>query len=188
MVNDSANQAMASQIKNLEEKTGRSFDEWIKIVKDSDLEKHGELVSMLKEKYGIGHGYANLVVHSARESHAGFSEEANLVNEQYKGKENLRPLYNKLMKEVNGLGKDVEVSPKKAYVSLRRKKQFAIIQPSTKTRIDLGLNLKDVAATGKLEASGSWNSMCSYRVKLEDEKAIDDEVIHWLKKAYEQAG
>jgi predicted transport protein len=179
---------METQVKNLEEKTGKKIDEWIKIVQNSKLEKHGELVNMLKEKYGIGHGYANMVVHTAKQSHAGFAEEEDLINEQYKGKESLRPWYDALMKIVKSLGKDVEVSPKKAYVSLRRKKQFAIIQPSTKTRLDVGLNLKDVTPSGKLEAAGSWNGMCSHRVKIEDATQVDAEVAQWLKTAYEQAG
>jgi predicted transport protein len=188
MSGDAIKQAMETQVKNLEEKTGKKIDEWIKIVQNSKLEKHGELVNMLKEKYGIGHGYANMVVHTAKQSHAGFAEEEDLINEQYKGKESLRPWYDALMKIVKSLGKDVEVSPKKAYVSLRRKKQFAIIQPSTKTRLDVGLNLKDVTPSGKLEAAGSWNGMCSHRVKIEDATQVDAEVAQWLKTAYEQAG
>ena len=94
----------------------------------------------------------------------------------------------KLMKSINGFGKDVEVSPKKAYVSLRRKKQFAIIQPSTKTRLDVGLNIKGMAPSGKLEASGSWNAMCTHRIKVEDAAGINDELIGWIRQAYENAG
>lgn len=177
-----------SQIKNLEEKTGKKWSEWIKIVQDSKLEKHGQMVSMLKEKYGMGHGYANMVVHHAKQSHAGFADEADLISEQYKGKEELKGWYEAMMKEVKELGNDIEVSPKKAYVSLRRKKQFAIIQPSTKTRLDVGLNLKNVEPSGKLEPSGSWNAMCNYRIKIEDGKDVNKEVFKWLKTAYEQAG
>jgi len=89
---------------------------------------------------------------------------------------------------VGAFGKDIEVSPKKAYVSLRRKKQFAIIQPSTKTRLDVGLNIKGLAPSGKLEASGSWNAMCTHRVKVEDVSGVNDELIGWIKQAYENAG
>ena len=188
MATDAIKNAMDTQIRNLEEKTGRKLDEWIQIVNSSGLQKHGEMVSMLKEKYGMGHGYANMVVHTAKQSHAGFSEEETLINEQYRGKEAMRPWYDAIMKEVKNFGDDVEVSPKKAYVSLRRKKQFAILQPSTKTRFDIGLNLKDVTPGGQLEDAGSWNSMCKYRVKVEDEKDINSDVIGWLRKAYEQAG
>ena len=188
MATDTVKTAMDSQIKNLEEKTGKKLDEWIQIVNSSGLQKHGEMVAMLKEKYGIGHGYANMVVHTAKQSHAGFSEDETLVNEQFKGKEGMRPWYDAIMKEVQAFGSDVEVSPKKAYVSLRRKKQFAILQPSTKTRFDIGLNIKDTAPGGQLEDAGSWNSMCKYRIKIESEKDINSDVIAWLRKAYEQAG
>jgi len=73
-------------------------------------------------------------------------------------------------------------------VSLRRKKQFAIIQPSTKERLDVGLNIKGVAASGNVIAAGSWNAMCTHRIKVEDAKMITKDLISWIKKAYEQAG
>jgi len=92
------------------------------------------------------------------------------------------------MKHVNKLGKELEIASKKAYVSLRRKKQFAIIQPSTKTRLDLGLNLKGKETTERLEASGSFNSMVSHRVKLTDVKEVDKEVIAWIREAFDAAG
>lgn len=177
-----------SMIANLEEKTGKPFSHWIEVVKRSGLEKHGEIIKMLKTDHGFTHGYANLVAHKARQSDAGSAGDTDLVSAQYKGKEDLRPLYDSLMKAVDKFGKDVEVAPKKAYVSLRRNKQFAIVQPSTKTRLDVGLNLKDVKADGKLEAAGSWNSMCTHRVRVESASDIDKQVIAWLKQAYDNAG
>jgi predicted transport protein len=152
------------------------------------VEKHGELVSMLKEKYGIGHGYANMLVHKAKETGAASSADNELVTEQYKGKEALKDLYDLLIKEIQQFGNDVELSPKKAYVSIRRKKQFAILQPSTKTRLDIGLMLKDTAATGKLEAAGSWNAMCTHRIKLESKDDVTPQLIKWVKQSYDLAG
>jgi hypothetical protein len=82
----------------------------------------------------------------------------------------------------------VEVSPKKTYVSLRRSKQFALVQPSTADRLDLGLNLKGVAATGRLEPSGSFNAMCTHRVRLGAEYGgVDAAVRKWLQRAYDAA-
>ena len=188
MSNDSLKQAELNQVKNLEEKTGKKIDEWIKIANSSGFEKHGEILNFLKTKHGIGHGYANLVVHHAKQSHAGAeNNETDWIAEQYKGKDELKGWYDKLMKAINRIGKDVEIASKKAYVSLRRKKQFAIIQPSTKNRLDVGLNIKGLAPSGKLEVSGSWNAMCTHRIKLEDAKDINDELIGWIKKSYEQA-
>jgi Domain of unknown function (DUF5655) len=88
---------------------------------------------------------------------------------------------------VKSLGPDVEIAPKKTYVSLRRSKQFALVQPSTATRVDLGLNLKGVAPSGRLEASGSFNAMCTHRIRIEGPTDIDADVRRWLKQAYDAA-
>ena len=95
---------------------------------------------------------------------------------------------NQLIKEIKRFGSDVEIAPKRAYVSIRRKKQFALIQPSTKSRLDVGINLKGVDSSGKLEASGSFNAMCSHRVRIESIDNVTPDLIGWLKEAYEQAG
>jgi hypothetical protein len=180
--------ATATMIANMPEKTGKPLDAWLKIVTKSKLAKHGEIVSMLKTDHGMGHGFANLVAHKALASDAGSADAGDLVASQYAGpKAALKPMYDKLVGIVEGFGKDIELSPKKAYVSLRRSKQFGLIQPSTATRLDLGLNLKGVAPKGRLEASGSWNAMCSHRVKLAGADDIDAEVKAWLKQAYDAA-
>ena len=105
---------------------------------------------------------------------------------EYAGaKAGLRPLYDQLLAAIQKFGKDVDVSPKKAYVSLRRNKQFALVQPSTATRLDVGVNLKGTEPTGRLEASGSFNAMVSHRVRLSKATEIDKELLGWLKQAYE---
>jgi hypothetical protein len=72
-------------------------------------------------------------------------------------------------------------------VSLRRSKQFGLLQPSTATRLDVGLNLKGVPASGRLEASGSFNSMCTHRVRVASAKDVDAALVSWIRMAYEQA-
>jgi predicted transport protein len=175
-------------IANLLKNTGKSLEEWIKIVRSTGLEKHGEMIKFLKTEHEFTHGFANLVAHKARESDAGSAEDTDLVDGQYEGKEQFRPIYDDLIKEITKFGKDVEIAPKRAYVSLRRKKQFGLIQPSTKTRLDIGINLKGKNPEGNLEASGSFNSMVSHRVRVESKADIDKNVIKWLKEAYDSAG
>ena len=180
--------ATASMIANMKTNTGKSLDEWLKVVTKSKLAKHGEIVKMLKADHALGHGFANLIAHKALSSDAGSSDGDDLLAAQYAGaKALLKPVYDKLIAIAEGFGKDIELSPKKAYMSLRRSKQFALIQPSTATRLDLGLNLKGVAPKGRLEASGSWNVMCSHRVKLEKAADVDAEIKAWLKQAYDAA-
>jgi hypothetical protein len=177
-----------SMLRNLEEKTGRSSGEWVKVVKATGLEKHGEMIKMLKRDHGFTHGYANLVAHEARRSGAIHADADDLIAGQYAGKELLRPISDRIAAAVARFGGDLELAPKKAYVSLRRTKQFSLVQPSTKTRVDVGLQLKGVAPTGRLEASGSFNAMVSHRVRVADEDEVDDELIAWLRGAYDLAG
>ena len=100
-------------------------------------------------------------------------------------KADLRPIYDALVAAARKLGKDVDSSPKKSYVSLRRNKQFGIIQPSTMTRVDVGINLKGVDPTDRLEASGSFNAMVSHRVRITDKSQVDSDLFDWLRQAYE---
>ncbi|MEM9382149.1 MAG: DUF4287 domain-containing protein, partial [Planctomycetota bacterium] len=178
----------ASMIANLKEKTGKTLPQWLKIARASGEEKHGALVKHLKSEHGVTHGYANLIAHEHLRSAASASTGDDLVSGQYsKKKEALRPIYDRLAKAVAGFGKDVELSPKKSYVSLRRSKQFGLIQPSTSTRVDVGLNLKGDPPSGRLEASGSFNSMVSHRVRVTSVDDVDDELIRWLREAYDRA-
>lgn len=176
-----------TMIANMPEKTGKPLDEWLAIVAASGLEKHGEIMKLLKGEHGMTHGFANLVAHYAR-NNTSFEAPVDPVADQYAGaKAGLKPIYDTLIGIVDKLGKDVEIAPKKAYVSLRRSKQFAIIQPSTKTRLDLGLNLKGVEPAGRLEASGSFNSMVTHRIRLSSPADVDKEVAAWLNQAYKDA-
>lgn len=177
----------AAMIANLKAKTGKTLPQWLAVAKKAKLAKHGELVKHLKGDHGMTHGFANLVAHHALRP-AGAPEGDDLVEQQYAGKKaGLRPIYDTLLAATGKLGGDVEVAPKKAYTSLRRSKQFAIVQPSTATRVDLGLNLKGEPVTARLEASGSFNSMVSHRVRLESAKDVDAELKRWLKAAYDRA-
>jgi hypothetical protein len=184
-------QAEATMIENLEAKTGRLLPQWIDLVKQSGLAKHGEIVAWLKSQHGLGHGYANLVVHKAKAAATPPGPAAagdDPAAEQYAGeKAALRPLYDALIAAVRAFGPDVELAPKKAYVSLRRGKQFALIQPTTRTRIDLGINLKGVAPQGRLEASGSFSTMVTHRVRVERREEVDAQLIGWLRRAYDAA-
>jgi hypothetical protein len=185
----SPEEGMATLIKNLELKTGKNLEAWIAIARNAGLEKHGQIVAFLKKEHGLTHGYANQIAQQAlrtKDSPASGSDE--LIEAQYAGtKAAMRPIYDALVAAISKFGKDVEFSPKKAYVSLRRSKQFGLIQPSTATRVDVGMNLKGIPAQGRLEPSGSFNAMVSHRVKVGAVAEVNPELIRWLRQAYEMA-
>lgn len=179
---------LESMLRNLKEKTGKDITAWVKLAKASGETAHGKIVAHLKSKHGLGHGYANLVAHTHLKTGAINADAGDLVAAQYAGpKSALKPWYDVLAKEIAAFGADVEFAPKNAYVSLRRSKQFGLIQPSTATRLDVGLVLKGVAAKGRLEDGSKWNAMCTHRVRVSSLAEIDKELVAWLKQAYSAA-
>ncbi len=179
---------VASMIENLKEKTGNTLEEWKVIIADQKLTKHGEIVKFLKEKHNITHGYASEIGLKVLGSDADSSANAeDFIESQYKGKENLKPFYDKLLAEISNFGGDFEIAPKKTYVSLKGKKQFVILNPASKTRFEIGFNLKGVEASGKLE-NEKPNGICSHKINLTDLTEIDQEVIGYIKLAFEKAG
>jgi len=189
----SVDKAIATQLANIEKRTGKTIDELAAIVQASGLTKHGELVAMLKSTLGMGHGDANTLVHTVRKT-AGpaaapdqpASPDA-LLDGIYSGpKAALRPIHDKLMAELRCLG-DFEEAPKKTYVSYRRKKQFVMIGPATNTRVEVGLNMKGVQATDRLVEQPA-GQMCNYKVKLTKAEEVDAELMGWIKTAYDSAG
>ena len=176
--------ALETMIANMPEKTGKSLEEWKQLLKKKSFEKHGEAMKFLKEEYQVTHGFANTIIQLSKEDNAAPSD---LIENQYKGKEILMPIYRELIAAVNELGSDVLVTPKKTSVSIIRKRQFALIKPATKTRIDLGLKFNDTPVTDRLGNSGPFGTMCTHRVQITDVKEVDAELKAWLKDAYKEA-
>jgi predicted transport protein len=110
-----------------------------------------------------------------------------LIENQYKGKEHLKPYYDKLIKAIQSFGGEFEIAPKKTYVSLKRKKQFVVMNPASKTRFEIGFNLKGVEPKGRLEAEKP-NGICSDKISLSAITEIDKEVIDWIRMAFDNAG
>lgn len=185
------NKAIETQLNNIQTKTGKNLKQLEAILKKSGLTKHGELRDMFKRDLGLGHGDANTLVHVLLGSHGaaqaeGKSDDA-VMDDIYTGpKAALRPIHEKLMQAINKLG-EFEIAPKKGYVSLRRKKQFAMLGPATNTRFELGLNIKDSLTDERLTVVPQ-PGMCQYKVKMTDAKEVDAMVIAWVKQAYDQAG
>jgi hypothetical protein len=146
-------------------------------------------MKLIRVEHGVSHGFANTIAIMYRQQ-AGetpSSGEAMLAAQLAGPKAAMKPLFEAVIKAAKALGKDVEIAPKKANVSLRRNKQFGLVQVSTKDRVDLGLILKGVPAKGRLEDGRSWNGMCTHRVRLASKAELDKDVLNWLRKAYDQA-
>lgn len=180
--------ALATQLRNIEGRTGKTQEQLIAYVRGSGLSKHSEIVSMLKSGLGLGHGDANTIAHLAKEAgKASESPSADPLDALYIGpKAGLRPIHDSLLTHMNKLGA-FEAAPKQKYVSYRRKRQFVMIGPATNTRVEVGLNTKELPSSPRLEKLPT-GQMCNFRVKLTDAAEVDSELVAWVKAAYDAAG
>jgi hypothetical protein len=184
--------ATETQLKNIQAKTGKTLDQLHAIIRKSGLEKHGQIVAMLKTEFGIGHGDANLLAHMHKQTDGGKAQPAatspdDATDQIYSGKKAaLRPIHDKLMNAIAKFG-DFEIAPKKTYISLRRKKQFAMIGPATQSQVEIGLNIKGIEGTERLQAEKP-GGMSQFKVRLAEPKEVDKDLIGWIKAAYDAAG
>lgn len=192
--------ATLTQLRNIQARTGKTIAELLAAVQASGLARHGERRSWLMEQFKLGYGDANTVVHFADKPLPDLGgdapaapvapaavHEGHALDALYTGaKAHLRPLHETVMQAVAALG-PCEQAPKKSYISLRRKKQFAMLGPATKDLIELGLNARDLPPHPRLKAMPP-GGMCQYTVRLGSAAEVDDTLAGWLRAAYQAAG
>lgn len=185
--------ATATQLANIEKKTGKSLAQLTAAIRTSGKAKHGEIRSWLMETYGIGHGDANTLTHFALKSDGASAAKAagatteDVLAEIYSGKKaQLRPIHDKLMAGIAKFG-EFEIAPKKGYVSLRRKKQFAMLGPKTNERFELGLNLKEDIKDTRVKPLPP-GGMCQYIAPLTSADDVDASLLAHVKRAFDAAG
>ena len=187
-----------SWLVSLPEKTGRSLDEWIRLVEEEGPASDNERRDWLKSQHGLGTNSAWWIVDRA----AGRSREdgdpvaylqaaEGYVSAMFSGKRAaLRPIYEMLLKLSMSLGDDVKVCPCQTMVPLYRRHVFAQIKPASNTRIDLGLALGDTPTPERLIDTGGLakQDRITHRIAITSPADIDTEVKHWLRFAYDIDG
>ncbi|MCB9917078.1 MAG: DUF4287 domain-containing protein [Planctomycetes bacterium] len=188
-----AEKAVATQLANIEKKTGKTIAQLKAAIAKCGKTKHGEIRTWLKETYALGHGDANTVTHVALQSDGASAAKAtgatpaDVLDGIYTGKKaHMRPIHETLMAAIDEFG-EFDIAPKKGYVSLRRKKQFAMLGPKTNDRFELGINLKEEVRHPLVKAVPP-GGMCQYIAALTSEKDVDARLIAVVKQAYESAG
>jgi hypothetical protein len=182
-------------LNKLPEKTGKTLDEWIALVKKEGPASEKEQRQWLKQNHGLGTNSAWWIAERAAgkgsedgDPDAYLEAAEKYVEAMFAGsKAGLKPIYDALLTLAKGLSKEVKACPCKTIVPLYRKHVFAQIKPSTRTRIDLGFALKDTQPTGRLISTGGFEKgdRISHRIEITSIADIDDEVKRWLIKAFE---
>ena len=182
----------AAIIANMPKKTGKTLAQWVEVLRRHGPTAPGDRMAWLKSEHGLGHFQAQVI---AQEAEGGGATEAleedpgDLAEAQYAGaKAGLKPIRDRLLEVVRSIDPEVRVEPCKTYIALMRKRQFAVLRPSTAHRLDLGLALQGVEPTERLQPARSLGTSrrITHRLALESPAQIDDEVIHWLKVAHRE--
>ena len=178
--------ARATQLSNIEIKTGQKLSTLCEQIGASGKLSHGEVRSWVMEKFGLGYGDANALAHAAKVETSPAPGDDPLAGIYAGKKEHLRIIHDSLIAAVGSWG-EFEQSPKKAYVALRRKKQFAMLGPKNASASELGINLKDEISSSRVIAQKP-GGMCQYAVVLTTADDIDTEVLGVLRQAFDAAG
>ncbi len=177
--------ALATQLKNIEARSGRTLAALQVMVAGCGLAKVSEQRSWLMQATGLGYGDANTVVMLVRQASAP-PPPADPLEALYTGpKAGLRPLHEALMAEIGRFG-PFEVAPKQKTVSLRRRRQFALLGPATKDLLEIGLNAKDLPDHPRLKKLPP-GGMCQATVRIATADEIDATLVGWLRAAYDAA-
>lgn len=192
------NAALLTQLANIQAKTGTPLAELHRAIEASGLAKHGERRTWAMERFRLGYGDANTLVATIGSIPAGLGgpgagagsvpqPDGDPLDAIYTGaKAHLRPLHDAVITAFRTLG-PFEIAPKKSYVSLRRKKQFAMVGPATKDAIEIGLNAKDLPPDARLKVVPP-GGMCQATTRISAASEIDAALGQWLKRAYDAAG
>ena len=191
--------ATITQLRNIQAKTGRSIADLHAVLAASGLTKTGERRSLLMAEFQLGYGDANAVAlfygkpvpplegGPTPSSAAPAAPAGDALDALYTGpKAALRPLHDAVLALVHGFG-SFEQAPKKTYISLRRKKQFAMVGPATRTEVEIGLNAKALPAHPRLRVVPP-GGMCTHTVRLGQLAEVDADLADWLRAAFDGAG
>jgi hypothetical protein len=191
---------MQKFVTGLKGATGRTLEHWLALIKKDGPDDEKACRAWLKEEHGFGTNHATWLAKRALGKDLGLGDDdpkvylkqaAQYVEAMFSGaKSSLRPIYDELLRIGLALGTDVKACPCTTIVPLYRHHVFAQLKPTTNTRLDLGLALRDLKTPKRLIDTGGFakKDRITRRIGLSTPEEIDDEVGHWLKTAYDMDG
>lgn len=173
---------------NVQAKTGKTPADFIRLAAEKGLTKHSEIMAWLKADFGLGHGHAQAITRVIMEADAPKVTRDEKISQHFQGAKSVwLPVYEGLVEQVRRFGDDTGTAPTNSYISfVRDGRKFAIVA-ITAARLDIGIKRKGVPAQGRYESAGAWNTMVTHRVQITDPAQVDEDLVSWLRLAYEDA-
>ena len=179
--------SLESQLANIQERAGRTLDELFSILQQSAAESPQELRDVLIDELDMERGDAETVVfaHKERGSDAPKTVRGELARIYSGEREELKRVHDRLMEKLNDLG-DFEVTPRDGYVALRRNREFATVGPAGVTELEITMEFDHADPPERLQRAEAADRS-RYSVRISDADEVDDELITWMRQAYEEA-
>lgn len=175
---------------NIKAKTGKTAEDFVRLAAQKGLLRPGvkaeQIVAWLKDDFGLGRGHAMAIVLVLKSASQPKQTREETVAKHFSGgRAKWRQPYDELLSRIRRFGPDISLEPTAAYIGLLRGgKKFAVVE-ITSGRLDIGLKLRGMRPVGRAQAAGTWNSMVTHRVGITEPEQIDDEMLSWLRQAYE---
>ncbi len=173
-------------IQTAKEKTGRTLEQWLPVVKKSGLTKQMEITNWLKAEHKLNHLQAQLLAGLyLNNGKPVYQNEASLLDNQFAKCEEMRPLFNAVSEMILKQFPDTQLIPKKTYVSFTATREFAAINIKPK-EIRLGIDLGDMAfhdTIQKTKLSGPMPRI-SHMAVITDIKQFDKKLIEYIQLSY----
>lgn len=176
-------------IQTAKEKTGKTLEEWLPVVKKSGFAKQMEITNWLKAEHKLNHLQASLLAGLyLNNGKPVYQNETSLLDNQFTKCEEMRPLYNAVSEKIMKAFPDAQLIPKKTYLSLTATREFAAINIKPK-EIRLGIDLGDIAFTETLQKSKLSGPMprISHMIILTDINQFDKNAHEYLQLSYNRS-
>jgi hypothetical protein len=168
-------------------KTGKTPEDFARLASRKGLARHGDIVKWLKSDFSLGHGHATAIAAVVTRKDVPKASADEKISALFgASKQHWRRPCESAIAKIKEFGSDAGAGVGGTYINLLRAgRKFAILQPSSSDRLDIGIKLKGASADERFEAAGSWNTALTHRVRIHEPGQIDRAVFSWLRRAYD---
>lgn len=170
------------------EKTGRSLQDWLQLLKITGMDKRNPIMDMLKAEHKLNHMQAQLLAGIfLNNGQPVYINEGSLLDLQFEKSPALRPLFDELTAFIGKAFPDAQLIPKKTYLSFTATREFAAVNVKP-GELRLGLDLGDHPFADTVQQAKLSGPMprISHMVVLKQSGDINNALQTLLQQSYQR--
>lgn len=173
-------------IDNLKALTKKDLDGWLGEIRSLGITKRNDIINALKTDYKFGHMNASLLAGIyLNEGKPVYASTGDLLENQFGKADAMRGLYESVINFVRQNFPAATVLPKKTYVSILEKREFAAINIKPK-ELRVGFDLGDRPFDDTVTKSKLTGPMprISHMVVVTNKEQLNDEITNLLRESH----